>query len=628
MTWPGGGARAVCFSAAAFALLACEPRKVPPDAPRAECKLTDTGGAWVSLGAGAGLAAAAVSVAADDRAPGVILAGTLDGLYRSGDCAVTFARVDGPRGVVNAVAAGADAAAALASAGGVWSSPSDGAPFSLVAQSAPVDDGVSLADDGARLFAASSAGLAVLDEGGWQLVDPAAGASCVAAARGGDGSAPFRCAPGQQRAVFAPSDASVLYVVEGSGVRRSDDGGATFGALVSVADPSGVITGLAVDAGDPLRVYVTTSVPPAVFVSADGGDTFAQGPRVDELSPAPDANPVAADDTAPGVAVVRESRALLRTEDGGDTWDETTAAPSPGAGVIDVGAAHVAFTVATGVVVDGGAVDLGDRAVALSHDGATFFVATASQMWRLDGGSLDAAPLGDLPRGLVTDVAASPADGALRAARRSGLDSSFDDGATWSAALVDVGTPGGDLAASAAGTLSANGPGGAFFLEGDGVSARLGTSRVLRAAALPSSRTAWLVTDGSLTFSLDGGDTFGAPFALPDGARADGPAALDGDALAVIVDGADGPAVAVVDDVGDVSSRAPALPCSPASVAVARSGGTSAIFAAGGDCGLVMFGARTRRLRAPATAQRTPWSTRRAGRCRRRRARFRSRPRR
>jgi hypothetical protein len=587
--------RALAFGLACAAALACEPRKVVDHPPKPACKPVSAVVAGVPE---------VTSLAFDPRVPGVIFAGAVDGLYVSSDCGATFAKADGPRGVVTAVAPGSVEGTALAASGGLWTltAPDGGASddaqaaarlsqWARVASSAPIDDDVTIVSDGVTVSVASSAGFATFDDDGWQLVTRASdgGAACVALKADG---ALARCSGAQTRVAPAPSDASVIYAVVPSpsgalsaAIARSVDGGATFAGAVDVDPVSRApVSGLAVDVGDPQIVYVTTTSPAAIYSSDDGGATFVQRKAFTEAIGGTNGSVVVAADT--GSAIVRAGHSLFITHDAGVDWTEQPAAAEPAAGVVDTALGHVAVNIATGVVVDDTAIDLGDRAVAITHDSGDFFVVTRSQVWRvaLDGSAH--VELGQLPRGNITAVAASPADDVLRVATAEAVLASRDDGATFTAVVVDdPGFPGGSLAASAVGVLSANGGSHSFFMKADDVKT-VGAGAVFSAAASsPTSRTAWLAGASALLLSLDGGDTFGDPIAAPAGAVFS-TAALDGDALALAVANDDGSSTLVdVDNDGAALIRAQ-LPCTPRAVA---SSGQGAVIVGGGDCGLVIL---------------------------------------
>ncbi len=71
---------------------------------------------------------------------------------------------------------------------------------------------------------------------------------------------------------IAPSNNQVMYVSNGTGLLKTEDGGAT--NWISTTVPGGVINSIAIHPTDPDKVAVATSSSNRVFVSLDGGDTW------------------------------------------------------------------------------------------------------------------------------------------------------------------------------------------------------------------------------------------------------------------------------------------------------------------------------------------------------------------
>lgn len=117
-----------------------------------------------------------------------------------------------------------------------------------------------------------------------------------------------------------------------SGLHRTDDGGETWERVGADALPESV-TSVAVSPRDPAVVYAGTE-PSAVFASADGGETWRELdgltdlPSASEWSfpPRPDthhARWIEPDPNDPEHLYVGvEAGALVRTRDGGETWED------------------------------------------------------------------------------------------------------------------------------------------------------------------------------------------------------------------------------------------------------------------------------------------------------------------
>ncbi|MFB6080324.1 MAG: hypothetical protein ABEJ81_04940 [Haloferacaceae archaeon] len=126
------------------------------------------------------------------------------------------------------------------------------------------------------------------------------------------------------------ADGDRVFVGTRSGVRRSDDGGGSFGRVAGPDDP---VTALAV--GPDGTAWAGTE-PSTVHRSTDGGETWAERegltdlPSADRWSfpPRPDTHHVRwieVDPTDPArLYVAIEAGALVRTGDGGETWRDRT----------------------------------------------------------------------------------------------------------------------------------------------------------------------------------------------------------------------------------------------------------------------------------------------------------------
>ncbi len=121
--------------------------------------------------------------------------------------------------------------------------------------------------------------------------------------------------------VFDPSAPSTLYAAAGDdGVHRSDDGGATWRAVTAGMSGQRVLA-LAVAPTTPPTLYAGTGsgASGSIFRSVDGGATWNE---TDITSPADSVSAIAVDPTVPArVYAVASSPGVLRSIDGGLTWD-------------------------------------------------------------------------------------------------------------------------------------------------------------------------------------------------------------------------------------------------------------------------------------------------------------------
>ncbi|MFB6164559.1 MAG: WD40/YVTN/BNR-like repeat-containing protein [Haloarculaceae archaeon] len=118
-----------------------------------------------------------------------------------------------------------------------------------------------------------------------------------------------------------------------SGLLRSVDGGETFGRVGRGTIAADAVTSVAVSPHDPAVVWAGTE-PSAVYRSGDGGDTWERRPGLTDLPsatrwsfpPRPTTHHVRwiePDPTAAGrLYVAVEAGALIRTDDGGRTWQD------------------------------------------------------------------------------------------------------------------------------------------------------------------------------------------------------------------------------------------------------------------------------------------------------------------
>ncbi|HVR06524.1 MAG TPA: hypothetical protein VMW75_00625 [Thermoanaerobaculia bacterium] len=117
-----------------------------------------------------------------------------------------------------------------------------------------------------------------------------------------------------QALAYAPSQPTVVYAgLDGGGVHRSDDGGATWTpAGFGLDNP--VVTSLAVDPTNPDAVYAATER--GFFRSADGGRTWQTPATVGYIK----AHAVAVDPARPQVLFLGTAKGLFRSDDHGVSW--------------------------------------------------------------------------------------------------------------------------------------------------------------------------------------------------------------------------------------------------------------------------------------------------------------------
>lgn len=224
------------------------------------------------------------------------------------------------------------------------------------------------------------------------------------------------------------------------GLFRSQDGGLTWQSVQAPAD--GSITALAVHPQDPQTVYAGTAR--GLYVTRDGASTWEYVNGVDgvassaargnpdmEQMPAPSIADVLFDPTDPEMLyVASRPGAILRSQDGGATWEQAAAGLDPNEPVNDLLAdpnrpgVFYAGSSLSGVFVstDGGdtwqaiieGLERKDVSVlALSQDGTVLYAGTASGnggagVWRL--GTPPSAPASTPTAGPIVEVA--PTEGA------------------------------------------------------------------------------------------------------------------------------------------------------------------------------------------------------------------------
>ncbi|HYG62920.1 MAG TPA: hypothetical protein VEL74_10090, partial [Thermoanaerobaculia bacterium] len=274
-------------------------------------KTVDGGGNWVRVWAGApqpdGNVAATFSLATDARRPDTLFAGTRQGVYRSTDGGITWARRGNLAGAVRSLAN--DAAGGWLYAGvdgqGVFRSFNQGGTWERISAGLPPNPFFfSLAFDPDRprtLLATTPAGLyRSVDRGRrWQRVAgaPDVNALAVVFQRGGrayaaftggifystDSGATWRRSAnlpgrvfGDPRSLAAGTDrvfVGVLGDSDGPGLYRSLDFGATF--QPAIEDLQGLaVTTVAVAPSDPETIYAAVSN--SLFKTTDGGTNWTR----------------------------------------------------------------------------------------------------------------------------------------------------------------------------------------------------------------------------------------------------------------------------------------------------------------------------------------------------------------
>ncbi len=269
----------------------------------------------------------------------------------------------------------------------------------------------------------------------------------------------------------SPRDPRIALAVTDGGVRRSTDGGVTWGLATNVPpkrDREDVDRGLldkmgadgphaiAFDPTTPGRVFLATSNLP--YRSLDDGETWAPvtGLPGDTFATTHDVDAVAFDPIIAGTVWAATSAGPIVTTDGGDTWT-----------VADKSLPQEYPAIVSRQMTDIVVVPRSPRVIVAAFDGPL-----TSGVWRL----IDDASAGwqrTSPAGVaVRKLALEPSSGVLLAATAAGVQRSTDDGATWNPSstglpvpeqiqtvLFDPATPG---------VAYAGGPGNGLFRSADG----------------------------------------------------------------------------------------------------------------------------------------------------------------
>lgn len=328
---------------------------------------------------------------------------------------------------------------------------------------------------------------------------------------GASAAGPFACSATAQdfgSLTAVTGQAGVLVLANGSEVRRSVDGGATW------TQPAGFVP-RALATGDPTtagRVFAVGSGA-RVMQSVDGGVTWTtngQDPACEPSALADHAPGLLADPSAAARLYSRGTgTALCRSVDGGATWTAAAwpeaglgeapfGSPAPGLAVTATGALVAGTHAGVQRSTDGGATwsataGVGPRAIGpLAAGGSTAYAGTARRgvfasdddgvTWRPASGGLPAVPL------RAIDALLTPGRDLVYAYSTTELVRSEDAGASWSAR-------GGDPAGGAVEPLAVDPVDGTLYAYASG----------------PGSAPGRLVasTDGGLTFATR---TQGAPF--------------------------------------------------------------------------------------------------------------------
>ncbi|HXJ64449.1 MAG TPA: hypothetical protein VNN79_11900 [Actinomycetota bacterium] len=234
---------------------------------------TDLGTTWAVTEDGLTPGREVGALAVDPGEPDVVLAGTTSGVFRSAD------------------------------GGALWSRSSDGLPPREVTAIAfdPAQPGVAFAGVDVRAgFAAKSLYRSEDDGASWSAVPSAFPRRALVNAL-----------------VFDPTNAARVYAATSAGVLRSRDGGLHWDVRTDRSTAGA--TDVAVDAGDPRRVWATTSFG-GVFLSDRSGRRWSR------VTGAPEADRVEADPSRPGVLYLGRSAGefrtpgLYRSTNGGVDW--------------------------------------------------------------------------------------------------------------------------------------------------------------------------------------------------------------------------------------------------------------------------------------------------------------------
>lgn len=219
----------------------------------------------------------------------------------------------------------------------------------------------------------------------------------------------------------------------GGGVHRSDDAGRTWQPANDDASESAHVTGLAVDPGDPSRLFAAT-VDTGLLRSLDGGATWKV---VSDRSDTP-MFAVAVHPTDPNL-ILAGSRGILRSTDGGDSWIQSTSGVAPESTFVDFEFGPLDLDVVYAADIGSGVYRSDDagqtweainnglrtRAVndlAISHDGNHVYAATEGEgVYRLD---LLGAPPAEAP---LTTMATTTTVGGERATTTAVIGTSGAD---------------------------------------------------------------------------------------------------------------------------------------------------------------------------------------------------------
>lgn len=216
-----------------------------------------------------------------------------------------------------------------------------------------------------------------------------------------------------------PVDAATVYANAYSRVFVSRDGAGSWRALTTPAAVSEIFD-FVVDGSDPQRVLEATDK--GLFISDDGGTTWSE-PRIEERVFAVGVDPTGG---AIYAAIVHEGHRILKSEDGGSSWQDVLVQPT------ELGFPGLAIDPTRGETIAA----FGGDGVFISTDSGGTWTARAGG---IDGGSTWSESSGGLPEGAHVDaIATTSTYGVLYASGHTdsfehGIYRTLDGGVTWSA---------------------------------------------------------------------------------------------------------------------------------------------------------------------------------------------------